>query len=232
MLCFMSPMRSVASDTSIPCQTVRNMDKFPLGYYSGDQQCAWLDPFVKAIEIRASAECALLQAAGLPTTAWHECKGSLGPDVIQHIYSFLIPSEAQRDFLHAASVAAAEREAFNNYVKFADPGRDRYEGDVPASACNDRPITWRQKFRSEHGFVVAIELRVIRLKAHYRWDQERMRRINFDCRVQAHSVMTETVHKCLKCVSWCPSSAGMRPSLRRSFDVLRDRRRLLALASD
>ena len=168
MLCFMLPMRSVASDTSIPCQTVRNMDQFPLGYYSGDQQCAWLDPFVKAIEIRASAECALLQAAGLPTTAWHECKGSLGPDVIQHIYSFLIPSEAQRDFLHAASVAAAEREAFNNYVKFADPGRDRYEGDVPASACNDRPFTWRQKCRSGHGFIAAIELRVIRLRAHYR----------------------------------------------------------------
>ena len=102
MFCFMSPVRSVASDTSIPCQTVRNMDQFPLGYYSKDQQCAWLDPFVEAMEIRASAECALLQAAGLPTSTWHECNGSLGPDVIQYIRNLLVPSKTQRNFRDAA----------------------------------------------------------------------------------------------------------------------------------
>ena len=208
MSCFMSPVRSAASDTSIPMD--HPMDQFPLGgyyssdqkwYYSKDQQCAWLDPFVEAMEIRASAECALLQAAGLPTSTWHECNGSLGPDVIQYIRNLLVPSKTQRDFRNAAWTASMERDCYEDYVANDAPG-DHLRWEVPATAHNGRLVTDIQKDRKVRSFMAALELRLIRLNAHSRWVHECMRRLNFDHRVQAYSVLTDAKHKHLECVSW------------------------------
>ena len=50
--------------------------------------------------------------------------------------------------------------------------------------------------------MAALELRVVRLNAHSRWVHECMRRLNFDHRVQAYSVLTDAKHKHLECVSW------------------------------
>ena len=178
------------------------MDQFPLGYYSRNQQRAWLDPFVEAMEIRASAECALLQAAGLPTTTWHECKGSLGPDVIQnYIRNLLVPSKTQRNFRNAAWTASMERDCYEDYVANDAPG-DHLRWEVPATAHNGRLVTDIQEDRKVRSFMAALELRLIRLNAHSRWVHECMRRLNFCHRVQAYSVLTDAKHNHLECVSW------------------------------
>ena len=188
------------------------MDQFPLGgmvtddqkwYYTKGQRCEWLGPFVEAMENRASAECAILRAAGLSTTTWHECNGSLGPDVIQHIYKFLVPSEMETKFLDAAWSASEERDRPTNDMIFdADAPRKRLRRGIPATAKNGRPITEIQKQRKVRSRMAAIELRLIRLNADSRWAHECMRRLNFCHLVQACSIVTDAKHRHLECVSW------------------------------
>ena len=46
-------------------------------------------------------------------------------------------------------------------------------------------VTVLQYNRKVHGFMAAMEVRVIRLRAHSRWEHECVRRLTLDRRVQA-----------------------------------------------
>ena len=198
-----TPVRGAASDTPSAEEAIRHMSSepydataadlalepyYPYGRYTHKLRCKWLSPLVEGMRARATAECAALQAAGLPTSVWHERGGDLGSDVIQHIDSFLVPSESQRAFLHARRLAAIERHDYKYFLEVATPVFGHtYEGEIPATLENKRRPTHLQRMRKIISSRAAVEKLIINMCAHYRWRREFLRRYTLERQIEARA---------------------------------------------